>query len=527
MLKNKFIYAVTALAGISAFVASALVGSGFVNPEKAEPPPKKPNVLIVIADDWSLHAGAYGDKYAQTPNFDRVAKEGVLFTNAFCVAPTCTASRSAILTGRYSHDLETAGNLWGLFPKKYASYPHLLEDAGYSSGYIKKGWGPGSYEQGAWADNPAGWLQESFQEFFNKSREKNQPFCFWHGSHRPHRPYKKGIGEENGFDPAKVPVPAYLPNTAEVRGDLADYYYYVKKFDEELGEILDILEKSGELENTLILVTSDNGMPFPRSKSSLYDMGTNMPLAVMWKGKIKGGQKITQSISQVDIAPTFLDAAGIAIPEDMQGESILPLLVKAKPFKSELVYTERERHAYRSRENNGSYPSRSIRNKDFLLIRNFRPDRWPGGSPVNPYNQAKGYGDVDHGPSKEYILDNKDSAAVKPFFLRAFGLRPEIELYDLAKDPNQFTNLAGNPKYAKVVEKMKNDLQQWMKKTRDPRALGETDIWDTYPYFGKNGDNPENEGRGSRGNKANKGNKGNKGNKENKENKSGGEVQED
>lgn len=469
MLKNKILLAVMMLAAI------------------AGRSQQHPNILIVIADDWSRNAGAYGDSYARTPNFDRVAREGALFNNAFCVAPTCTASRSAILTGRYSHELEAAGNLWGLFPKKFTTYPHLLEEAGYYTGYSKKGWGPGSYEEGAWGDNPAGWIQGSFQEFFQKSREKHQPFCFWHGSHAPHRPYKKGIGEEYGFDPAKAPVPADLPNTPEVRGDLADYYYYVKKFDDELGEILTTLEKAGELENTLIIVTSDNGMPFPRAKSSLYDIGTNMPFAVMWRGKIKPGQRFDQAISQIDIAPTFLSAAGVPIPDSMQGKSLLPMLTKAKAPQNETIYTERERHAFRARENNGSYPSRSIRDKNFLMIRNFRPDRWPGGSPVNPYNHERGFGDVDAGPAKLYVLDNKDSAAVQPFFLRAFGLRPGIELYDLAKDPHQFTNLAADPKYAKQVEKMKTEMLAWMKKTHDPR-VGDTDIWDTYPYFGKNGD---------------------------------------
>ncbi|HEX7903915.1 MAG TPA: sulfatase [Chitinophagaceae bacterium] len=449
----------------------------------------KPNILFVIADDWSLQAGAYGDSYAQTPNFDRVAREGALFMNSFCVAPTCTASRSSVLTGRFSHNLETAGNLWGLFPKKYATYPHILEQAGYYSGYTKKGWGPGKYEDSAWGNNPAGWLQENFQTFFEKSKEKNQPFCFWHGSHAPHRPYKKGIGIENGFDPKKIKVPDYLPDNDEVRNDLADYYYYVKKFDDELGEILTILERAGQLENTLIIVTSDNGMPFPRSKSSLYDIGTHMPFAMMWKGKIKPRQKITENISHVDIAPTILEAAGLPVPKDMEGKSLLSLVNKSSVQKETAIYTERERHAYRARENNGSYPSRSIRTDQYILIKNFRPDRWPGGSPINPYVKDRGFGDVDGSPSKNFILRNMDTTDTKPFFLRAFGLRPALELYDLKKDPNQFTNLAADPKYVSIVKKLSEQLLAWMKRTKDPRALGETDIWDTYPYFGKNGNN--------------------------------------
>ena len=445
----------------------------------------RPNILLVIADDMSLNAGAYGDSFAKTPNFDKVAKNVVLFTNSFCVAPTCTASRSSVLTGRYSHNLEAAGDLWSLFPKKFITYPKILEEAGYSVGYIKKGWGPGEYEEGGWADNPAGWLQDSFKEFLDHSMALNKPFCFWHGSHCPHRPYKKGIGEEFGFDPKKVPVPENLPNTEEVRRDLTDYYYYVKKFDDELGEILDILDKAKQLQNTIIIVTSDNGMPFPRSKASLYDIGTRMPFAVMWKGKIEAGKIISDQISHVDIAPTFLEAAGLPIPSDMEGLSLLSLITKGEHLKREEVHCERERHAYNSRENHGSYPSRSIRDKDYLLIKNFRPDRWPGGSPINSYNNAGGFGDVDGSPSKEYILDHKEDIKIEPYFKMAFGLRPAVELYNLKKDPNQFKNLAQDSKYAEVVKTMENKLVKWMKNTNDPRAFGETDIWDTYPYFGK------------------------------------------
>jgi N-sulfoglucosamine sulfohydrolase len=468
----------------------ALMSTLALSSTKAQPKQvsTRPNLLLFIADDWSSpHAGILGDKTVQTPSFDYVARNGVLFSNAFTAAPTCTASRAAILTGKYSHAAGPAGDLWGLFPKNLPTYTSILNEAGYSVGYTKKGWGPGQFEEGGWADNPAGHYSDNFKKFVQESQSEHKPFCFWYGSKYPHRPYEKGKGEENGIDPRKVIVPEFLPNTEIGRIDMADYYYCVERLDYQLEEVIKILKEAGEFDNTLIIVTSDNGMPFPRAKASTYDSGTKMPFAVMWANKIKPGQTDDQLISTTDIAPTFLEAAEIIIPSDMQGKSLLPVMLRNETLDRQYVFSERERHAYKARPNHGSYPIRSLRSGDYLLIHNINPDRWPGGDPINPYNNQRGYGDVDGSPSKTYVIDNKDDKYIKPFFERSFNKRPEYELYDVTKDPYQINNLAKNSKHSEILKDLKVKLAKWMKDSKDPRANGETENWDNYPYFGKGG----------------------------------------
>lgn len=472
-----------------AFLASVLtIGNTTAQSVANKASKENPNLFLFIADDWSApHAGVYGDKTVKTPTIDYVARNGVMFMNAYCAAPTSTSSRAAVLTGRYSHSLQAAGNLWSMFPKDIKTYAATLYDNGYEVGYTKKGWGPGVYEEGAWAENPAGNYETDFKKFVQRAQEENKPFCFWYGSKYPHRPYEKGKGEENGIDPRKVEVPAFLPDNMETRIDLSDYYYAVERMDYELCEALKVLEEAGELNNTLIIITSDNGMPFPRAKASLYDSGTRMPFIVMWADKIKPGIISHELVSLTDIAPTFLNAAGIDVPGNMHGKSLLPYLINHEPLNRIFINGGRERHGYKARPNHGSYPIRMIRTEDYLLIHNFRPDRWPGGDPINPYNQERGYGDVDGSPTKEYMLDHKDEAEMRPYFERAFAKRPEYELYNLKEDPYQFVNLAGDKKYAKQMKEMKKALTEWMKETDDPRAVSDTDIWDTYPYYGKGG----------------------------------------
>lgn len=493
--------------GCVAIASTLSVGNAIAQPQK-NVDKERPNLFLFIADDWSApHAGVYGDKTVKTPAVDYVAQNGVMFTNAFCAAPTSTSSRAAVLTGRYSHALKAAGNLWSMFPKDIPTYASTLSENGYEVGYTKKGWGPGVYEEGAWADNPAGHYSDNFKKFVQNAQAENKPFCFWYGSKYPHRPYEKGKGEENGIDPTKVEIPDYLPDNMETRIDISDYYYAVERMDYELHEALRILKESGELSNTLIIITSDNGMPFPRAKASLYDSGTSMPFIAMWADKIEPGRVSKELISLTDIAPTFLEAAGIDIPQNVHGKSLLPYLLHNTPLNREFINGGRERHGYLARPNHGSYPVRSLRSGDYLLIRNIRPDRYPGGDPVNPYKEQGGYSDVDGSPTKTYMIDHKDDPDMKPFFDRTFAKRPEYELYDIKKDPSQFTNLATDKKYAKIFNQLKKKLEKWMLNSDDPRAVSDTDIWDTYPYYGKGGADNESKAaikKAKRENKANK-----------------------
>ena len=260
----------------------------------------RPNIVFAIADDWGWpHAGAYGDKGLQTPTFDRLAKEGVVFENAYISSPSCTPSRGAILTGQQFFRLEAGGNLWSIWPSKFAEYPKLLAGEGYFVGSFRKGWGPGQHPDNA--VNPAGKAYEGVDEFLS-ARPGDMPFCFWFGTSDPHRPYTAGSGAESGIDLSKVHLFEHYPDVEEIRNDVADYYWEVQRFDRELGELLDRIEQAGELDNTIVVMTGDHGMPFPRAKANLYDSGTRVPLAVRWKAGIPGGRRVTDFVSTTDIA---------------------------------------------------------------------------------------------------------------------------------------------------------------------------------------------------------------------------------
>jgi arylsulfatase A-like enzyme len=449
---------------------------------QAAPRDARPNILFAIADDWSWpHAGAYGDMVVKTPTFDRLAREGMLFSHAFCAAPSCTPSRGAILTGQAIHRLEEGGNLWSILPKKFVVYPELLEQAGYVVGLHGKGWGPGALEGSGRTRNPAGPNFKSFQEFLETVPE-HRPFCFWFGSTDPHRPYTAGSGAESGMNAADVIVPPFLPDTPEVRSDILDYYFEVQRFDRQVGEMIRLLEASGRLEHTLVVMTSDNGMPFPRAKANVYDSGARMPLAVRWPGRVMRGGRADDLVSLSDLAPTFLEAAGLPVPSDMTGRSLLGLLGGTESGARDKVFIERERHA-NVRAGDLSYPCRAIRTREFLYVRNLRPDRWPAGDP-EMYKAVGPFGDVDGSPTKDLLLAQRGAAQFARFFDGAFSKRPAVELYDLAKDPAQLRNLADRPEHAETIRRLDAELRQWMAATLDPRATADDDRWDKFPYTG-------------------------------------------
>lgn len=447
------------------------------------PPQPKPNILLVIADDWSYpHAGALGDPVVRTPNLDRLIGEGVSFSQAFAAAPSCTPSRAALLTGQYPHRLEAGGNLWGNLPRKFPNYTELLERAGYLVGFERKGWGPGNFQAGGYGHNPAGKAYPSFEAFLKNRPDSAQPFCYWLGSQDPHRPYEKGTGLAAGLDPARVRVPAWLPDTPEVRADILDYYVEVERLDRDLRLAIRALEARGELKTTIIVVTSDNGMPFPRAKATLYDAGCRVPLVVWAPGsRVRAGQGIDELVSLTDLAPTFLQAAGLPVPAAMTGRSLWPVLRGARTVPRPQVLVERERHA-NVRRGDLSYPSRAIRTRDFLYIRNFEPDRWPAGDPTL-YVAVGEFGDVDPSPSKTLILS--DTVRFATHYRLAFAKRPAEELYDLKTDPDQVRNVADSVRFAAPLRRLRQQLNGVLKTTADPRATRpRDDRWDRYPYYG-------------------------------------------
>ncbi len=441
---------------------------------------KRPNILFCIADDWSWpHASIAGDKVVKTPMFDRVAREGVLFENAFVSAPSCTPSRGAIVTGQRHWRLEQGGNLWSTLPAKFTVYPDLLEKSGYHIGFTRKGWGPGRDEPGGRTRNPAGPRFKDFAKFL-EARPEGAAFCFWFGSFDPHRGYKWQSGISSGMKIEDVQVPACLADSEQVRTDICDYYWKVQRFDREVGGLLAVLEAKGELDNTLVVITGDNGLPFPRCKSNLYDRGTNVPLAARWPARVKGGRVVEDFISLSDLAPTLLAAAGLKPTADMTGRSFLDVLTSGKSGRvdprRDKVFTGMERHTTR-RAGGVGYPMRAIRTHDYLYIRNFKPDRWPAGDP-------EGYGDIDGSPSKTYMTEHRNEPKVKRLFELAFGKRPAEELYDLRKDPDQLNNVADKPQYAGAKKRLSAALMAELRATKDPRVLGKGDAFDKYPYYG-------------------------------------------
>lgn len=450
---------------------------------------KKPNIILAIADDWGWpHAGIYGDNGVKTPVFDAVAEKGVLFTHAFVSSPSCTPSRGALLSGQHHWRLKEGANLWGTINKSIELYTDILSKNGYFVGKCRKGWGPGSYKAGGRKIPPAGKSYESFQDFLAK-RKQGQPFCFWFGSHDPHRPYEINSGVNNGINTEKIKLYKSLPDHPSVRKDAADYFLEIQSFDREVGEIISALKEAGEYENTIIVITGDHGMPFPRCKGNLYDSGTRVPLAVSWGKNIQGGRKVSDFVSLTDLAPTFLEAAGINIPEVMTGKSLINILKSDKEGRVEeerdFVVFGRERHTlaqkYPSKE---GYPSRGIRTEDYLLIKNYKPDLWPAGVPTNS-TRGIDFSDCDFSPTKQFIIQNQNEPGIQKFYKLAFAKRPKYELYDLKKDPDQTVNLADDEAYAEVRKDLYKRLKEVLEKSSDPRLKSEDCKFTDFKYFGK------------------------------------------
>jgi len=441
------------------------------------------NILIIIADDMSPTAGAYGDHTISTPGIDSLAKDGVLFKNSYCTASSCSPSRASILTGRFPHQLAEGGNLWGFLPVSYPNYTKILAEKGYRIGLEGKGWGPGNFKAAGYENNPAGPTGKTFEQFMSEQKD-GEPFCFWIGSLDPHRTYDPELKNGVKFNENALKVPSWLPDNEVVRNDLKDYYAEVKRFDETIQKAIALLKEKGLYDQTLIIVTSDNGMPFPRAKANNYEVSTKIPLVIRWGKQFTNGKATDALVSLVDLAPTILQAAEATIPKQMTGKSLLPLLTTGKTEERfNVVFTERERHA-RVREHNIGYPVRAVRTRDFLYINNIMADRWPAGDPESTQRNGA-YGDIDPGPTKKFIVDHQNDPALKNIVFWSLAKRPAIELYDLKKDPHQLKNLAGDLKYAKIENDLKAKLDNWRKQTADPLVNNKNDIFDTYPYYGE------------------------------------------
>ena len=449
----------------------------------------RPNILLILADNWRWpNAGALGDPMALTPAFDRIAREGVVFTHTFNPVPSCSPTRSCLLTGRQAHELGARANLWSSFPQDTPVVTQLLRAAGYTLGYSGKPWAPGNTEVSSWKENPVGPKFTHFADFQARRTPADAPFFFWLGNtdtatRGGKHPYLAAARAR--LDPSRLTIPPELPDCPEVRDDLLNYYGGILQLDAEAARAIATLEKSGELENTVIIYTSDNGWQLPRGLANCYDTGSRVPLAIRWGKNLRAGRTVDAFVNVADLGPTFLELAGLTPPPVMTMGSIKNLLLdQPDPTPRDAVFMERERHADVRRDHLG-YPVRAIRTRDFLYLHNLRPDRWPAGDPDVFFIHGRPYGDVDTTHVKDYLLAHQHEPAIAPYFARIFGRRPAEELYDLRRDPHQLTNIADQPAYAATLAQLRTRVTTWMTETHDPRLDPKYDAWDHFPYYGK------------------------------------------
>jgi N-sulfoglucosamine sulfohydrolase len=464
----------------------------------AESAARRPNILFAIADDMG-HASAYGTPWVHTPNFDRLARQGILFLNAYTPNAKCSPSRACILTGRNPWQNEEAANHWPFYPAKFKSWMEALGDSGYTIGFTGKGWAPGTlpperknitgkaYQQRKLERKPASGVSPTdyfanFQDFLAEAA-KDKPFCFWYGAHEPHRPYEYGSGVSKGGYALKdvVRLPSYWPDNDAVRNDLLDYAFEIAHYDSQLGKMMDLLKEKGLLDNTIIIATSDNGPPFPRMKGHPFEQACHLPLAIMWRqGIAASGRKCEALVSFIDFAPTLLELAGVK-PADsgmqpITGRSFTDILAHRKPvFDRSTLIMGRERNDMQARPGTPSglgYPVRALRAGNLLYLHNFAPDRWPCGNP------ELGLKDTDGGPTKKAVED-RGEASVN--WQLCFGKRPTDELYNLSADPDCVNNLAARPEDASKVTALRQQLFDQLRQQNDPRLFGPGDVFDNYP----------------------------------------------
>ncbi len=497
---------------------------------------KRPNILFAISDDQSFaHTSFAGSNFVKTPAFDKIASEGVYFSNCYAGSPGCAPSRSSIVTGRHHWQNEQSGQHASSWLKKYVPFIDLLEKNGYATGRTGKGVDPFQYarneKDSLWRKSNAGGISHSaigyksgdekpwankikplnyFENFkyFMENTKKEEPFFFWYGGHEPHRAFEEGSWKRMDKKLEDVEVPGFLPDNDVIRGDLLDYAVEIEWFDLHLQKMLEYLEEIGELENTIVIVTADNGMAFPSAKANAFEYGVHVPMAIRYPKSFPGGRIVKDPIGFIDLAPTILELTETSsegmLP--LSGNSILSILEsKGQGVVDETrkhVFSGRERHSS-SRYLNWGYPQRFIKGEDYIYIWNLKPDRWPAGAPqkINPkdstqllpmyglvengkYMKQSAFTDIDDCPSKTNIIENHDKDEMKPYFDLINKKRPEFELYNVVKDPFCLNNLSGNSMFNDIEKELKNALKNELKRTNDPRVVGPNkEVFDSYKRY--------------------------------------------
>jgi N-sulfoglucosamine sulfohydrolase len=426
---------------------------------------EKKNVLVLIADDLGMHLGCTGDSVAKTPNLDALAKSGTRFPYSFASVSSCSPSRATMLTGMPTHQC----GQYGLAHPPHNSYsfktvkglPALLNPAGYHTGVIgklhvqPKEVYPFDEEIADPGRNPVSMAAKA-KKFIEGAGDK--PFFLWMGFTDPHRA-AQGFANTNKypagvpaikFDPKTLPVPYHLPDTAEVRQDLAEYYESVARLDHGVGMMLKVLEETKHTDDTLVIFLSDNGIPFAGAKTNLYDVSLNLPFIVRKPGQ-KTGIVNEAMISYTDLTPTILDWCGVKPPTGLPGKSWLPILEEAKPKDWDVVYASHQQH-----EVTMYYPMRMVRTRTHKLLLNIANGlEYPHAS------------DLWGSPTWQSILKS-NTTMMGQRSVEQYLKRPKEELYDLTADPNELKNLAGDAKQASMLKDLQDKLATWRKATNDP-----------------------------------------------------------
>ena len=431
---------------------------------------QRPNILFFITDDESwVERSVYGWSNLQTPNFDYVAEQGVLFTHGYTTAPSCAPSRASVLTGHNFWEMEQGAFIQSYFPRKFPLFTSILTENGYHVGHTEKTWGPGSfpeeghaefsgtaYNEAKTAHSIAGITNNDYAtnfDLFLKDKGEDQPFFFWAGIYEPHGPHGpenyKLLEKEYGMNLDQIQLFPGAQDTKENRQSRGNFLYEIGYTDIHLGRMIESLRARNELDNTIIVVTSDNGTDFSRGegllgKASAYDLGVHVPMAIMWPTRIKGGREVNDFVSFTDLGPTFLEAAEVVPPDNMSGKSLLPILYSENSGRidstRDFMVTGLEWHG---EFDPASRSSRSIRDEQFAYIVH--------------------YNNVDENGT--YLTSEE---AIKP---------AKIEFYDLQNDPWQLIDLASNPKYQGDMERLAKKFEENGMKTKDPRLTGEMDLF--------------------------------------------------
>ena len=451
---------------------AGLLGVLFASTTAAEGP-ERPNVVLIIADDMAWDdCGAYGNRKVGTPNIDRLAREGMRFDRAFVTASSCSPSRSSIITGRYPHNTDAEELHWPL-PPEQVTFIEKLKASGYWTAAAGK-WHLGSAAKDRFdlvrEADPSGFqlpvgkdakermtargsdaAQSGCDQWVPvlRDRPRDRPFFLWLASLDPHRDYQPGaIPEPNR--PEDVIVPPYLPDVPEVHKDLALYYDEIGRLDLYVGEVLAELDRQGVAGETLVLFLSDNGRPFPRCKTTLYDSGIMTPFLVRWPGHVRPGGRCGSLVSTIDIAPTVLRLAGIEPGPNFQGKDLSPLFKDPTAKVREFIFAERNWHDYAAH-------GRAVRSQRFKYIRNDDHDR-----PLTPP------ADAVRSPTFVAMRRLRDAGKLTPAQRACFvSPRPAEELYDVEADPHESVNLAGDPRYAEMLGSMRRALSEWVRETGD------------------------------------------------------------